>query len=101
MIKSAVEIIRENIPELQDINFRSQNGRKWLSLTQWKARLRSIENKNIKLHGRTITASSMQSYFGECIYEWEDGKYVLINEEAYKLIREFLTSEEFNKSRAS
>lgn len=100
MIKSYSETISDNIPELQNINYRSQNSRTWLTLTQWKARLRSIENKNIKLYGRTITASSMESYFSECIYEWEEGKFVLINEEAYKLIRVFLTSEKFNKKSA-
>jgi hypothetical protein len=96
MIKNLSEIIKESIPELEDINYRSENGRNWLSLQQWNARLRSIENRNIKLYGRTITASSMQNYFHECIYEWEDNKYVLINEKAYKLIREFLTSQKFN-----
>ena len=97
MIINCTEMIKESIPELQNINYRSENGRTWLTLTQWKARLRSIENKNIKLYGKSLTASSMGNYFHECIYEWEDGQYVLINEEAYKLIRAFLTSEKFNK----
>lgn len=97
MLKSPSEIIKESIPELKNINFNSDNGRNWLSLTQWNARLRGVEKTNIKKYGTTKSSSTLQQYFSECVYMWEDGKYILINEDAYKLIRKFLTSDKFNQ----
>jgi hypothetical protein len=96
-IINIAEVIKTNIPELETINYKSENGRSYLSLKQWESRLKSIEHKNLKTYHKSLTWISIEKYFYPCIYERRmDDDCILINEFAYKLIRNFLTSKKFN-----
>lgn len=93
-IRDPIEEIKQAIPQLNEPS--RYNNLIYLSNQNWHNRLKSIETKNLKKYKRSSTATSMSIYFNPCIMESRDGDTVVIDEEKYKLIRNYLMSEQFN-----
>ena len=62
-----------------------------VSYQSWDTRAKKIQNRNLKLYGRSLTWVSMLYYLGKAIKViYEDDKIVMVDEEEYKKIRKEL-----------
>lgn len=97
-ISNPIEEIKLVIPELETISNR-ENNLKTVTYTNWDNRIKSIVTKNLKKYKRSLSWASMGSYLNPCIIELNSSyNTITFNEAKYKLIRQYLLSDEFNKS---
>ena len=69
----------------------------YITNRQFDIRLKTIETKNIKKYGSSLTATSLSNgYFRDCIICIHDDNLLEIDEDKYKEIRKRVTSEDFN-----
>jgi len=62
-----------------------------VSYQSWDTRAKRIQNRNLRLYGRSLTWVSMLHYLGKAIKViYEDDKIVMVDEEEYKRIRKEL-----------
>lgn len=94
-IINPIEEVKKVIPKLDSIS--DYGNIKTISYNNWDNRMKTIETKNLKKYGRSLSWSSLSSYFHCCIIETNiDYQTINFNEAKYKLIREYVISEEFN-----
>jgi len=93
-IRNPIEDVENAIPQLGTIS--DYENRKYINFQAWDNRIKTIVTKNIKKYGQSITESGIEGYFNPCIIcVYSDDKLIEINEEKYKLIRCYVTSEKF------
>ena len=67
---------------------------KAVSYRSWETRAKRIQNRNLRLYGRSLTWVSLLFYINKAIKEiYQDDKIVLVDEEEYKRIRKELLKE--------
>ena len=93
-IANPIEDIKKAIPELDQIT--NYNNLKTISYQLWNNRIKIIATKNLNKYGKSLSWSSLTTYFNPCIIEL-DSSYntITFNEFKYKLIRRHVMSEEF------
>ena len=97
MIINPVKEIEENIPELSEIKDTSLN-REFVSYKNFHSRLKTISTKNLQKYKQAATSTSLNSYFNPCIITiHSDDELIEINKDKYKLIRQYVMSEEHHK----
>jgi hypothetical protein len=67
----------------------------YLSNQQWSNRLKTIETKNLRKYHRTPYWLSIGRALSPCVIEHIDGDTIVIDEEKYKALRLFVTSEAY------
>jgi len=98
-ISNPVEEIREVLPQLKDIKNTYKNV-KIISYQAWDNRVKTIETKNLNKYKRSLSWSGIQAYFNDCIIcVHSDSKVIEINQDKYKIIRDYMMSDEFNLNR--
>lgn len=94
-VANPIEEINKAIPELESIA--SESNIEYVSYRNWGRRLKAIETENLKKYKRSTAVVSMGLYFMPCIIELQsDNKIMVINKDKYKLIRQYMLSEEYN-----
>ena len=97
MVINPVEEIMRNIPELSKIKDVSSN-RELVSNRNFNNRLKSISTKNLRKYKQAVTGTSLNNYFSPCIISVHpDDELLEINKDKYKLIRQYVMSEEHHK----
>ena len=66
---------------------------KTIGITNWNNRLKSIETKNIKKYGESLTWTSLERHFNDCIIQITEGT-IIFDEKKYKEIRKKLCKKE-------
>lgn len=95
MIINKNEVILNAIPELKTLD-NSNNKIEYVSYNNFESRMKRIEKQNLKKYGKTLSFSSLQGYFNLSVLEVDSSNQLyVINKKAYKLIRDFVTSENF------
>lgn len=93
--KSAVQIIEENVEGIRDIPHTKDNVF-FVSYRNFDKRMKNIESSNLKKYGKSRSWVNIGNYFNAAILSYySDKKLIEINEDRYKRIRKFLTSEKF------
>lgn len=90
--------IKKALPQLEEIS--NYNNMLCVSYAGWDSRMKAIETKNLKKYRRSLSWSSLSSYFNPCIICYNNGNAIEINQAKYKVIRNYLLSDEFNKEKA-
>lgn len=68
-----------------------------VSYQSWETRAKKIQNRNLKLYGRSLTWVTILHHIGKAIKEIrEDDKILLVDEKEYKRIRKELLKGEEN-----
>lgn len=95
MIINKNEVILNAIPELKTLD-NSNNKIEYVSYNNFESRMKRIEKQNLKKYGKSLSFSSLQGYFNPSVLEVDSSNQLyVINKKAYKLIRDFVTSENF------
>lgn len=94
-MKEINEILEKAVPELQKINLQSEKNGKWLTLSQWGHRIKGIEYQNKKNYGKSYLSPILEKYLEKAVCRRDGQELILVNENAYKVIRKYLTSREF------
>ena len=97
-ISNPIEKIKKALPHLKDIK-NSYNNVKIISYQAWDNRLKTIETKNLNKYKKSLTWSSLQLYFNDCIIcIHSSDKAIEINQDKYKLIKNYIMSDKFNSN---
>lgn len=96
LIINPVEKIKMIIPELRTADNYSEI--KTISNQSWCNRMKTIETKNLNKFKKSLIFSGLERYFNPCIIYLDAGNSTItFNTRKYKLIKEYLMSDEFNK----
>jgi hypothetical protein len=95
-IINLIEEVKKAIPALEEIE--DYGNTETISDQSWSSRMKTIETKNLKKYRKSTAWISLMMYFHSCVICVEGGKLLTINKAKYKLIREYVMSEEFNST---
>ena len=88
--------INKALPELANIRDTPSN-REFITRQGWNSRIKGIATRNLKKYHKGLSWVSLLMYFNPCIVSYHDSDLIEFNKDKYKLIRQWVTTEQFNQ----